>query len=340
MSFSNWKKQKKTSATSPVTQPVTKQTLAHSPDLPLVIKPTVSGIDLKKWVADNRPQVQQDLQDNGAILFRGFQVNSVEAFTAFSAAALEQFAAYKEGATPRTNLGAGVYTSTEFPNIEEIALHNELSYVKQPPNQLIFGCLVAPQVGGQTQIADMHKVAENIDPAIIDEFAARGGWMLRRNYHIDGQGGTGFGPTIQKAFETQDLAQIEQYCADADIRFLKISDATVRTEQVRAAVHSHPVSNAPIWFNHIAFWHPSSLCPKVRASMLEALKPEEFPYSTFYGDGTTIPDEVIAAIRAASHKQERKFDWQVGDVLLLDNWRVAHGRKPFEGARKVVVSMG
>jgi hypothetical protein len=35
-----------------------------------------------------------------------------------------------------------------------------------------------------------------------------------------------------------------------------------------------------------------------------------------------------------------RFDWQKGDVILLDNMLVAHARDPFEGPRKIVVAMG
>jgi hypothetical protein len=32
-------------------------------------------------------------------------------------------------------------------------------------------------------------------------------------------------------------------------------------------------------------------------------------------------------------------DWVAGDVLLIDNVLVAHGRRPFEGSRRVLVAM-
>lgn len=35
-----------------------------------------------------------------------------------------------------------------------------------------------------------------------------------------------------------------------------------------------------------------------------------------------------------------RFDWQRGDVVMLDNMLAAHARDPYEGPRKIVVAMG
>jgi alpha-ketoglutarate-dependent taurine dioxygenase len=44
-------------------------------------------------------------------------------------------------------------------------------------------------------------------------------------------------------------------------------------------------------------------------------------------------------IRGAYDSETVKFDWQRGDLLLVDNMLVAHGREPFTGNRKVLVAM-
>lgn len=317
-----------------MTKSYVRQFFNHLSSLPLVYKPAVPGMDLLKWFSSHLPMIEQDLLDYGTILFRGFGVSVLDDFTAFVNVSLKQTARYTEGATPRTSLGAGVYTATEFPMIQEIALHNELSYVSCPPKKLVFCCLTEPQEGGQTQIADVRKVAKRIDPVILNEFNERGGWMLRRNY------GVGFGPTIEKAFETDDHVKIKQYCEQANIAFIKISEKCIRTEQIRPAMHFHPVTREPVWFNHVAFWHHSSLCPKIRASMTQVLKIEEFPFLTCFADGSPIPDSYIKNIRQAYTAEQVMFDWQAGDVMLIDNWSVAHGRQPYSGARKIVVAMG
>ena len=65
----------------------------------------------------------------------------------------------------------------------------------------------------------------------------------------------------------------------------------------------------------------------------------QLPYQTYYGDGSDIEDSIVEMLRAAYRKEMVSFRWQQGDILMLDNMLVAHGRNPFTGPRKIVVGM-
>lgn len=307
--------------------------LFENTTLPIVFNDTRQH-DVSRWYSEHRHVIDQQLQQFGAVLFRNFKVDSLKDFESFTQSALGHVAKYVGAATPRTQLTQAIATSTEFPADQEIKLHNELSYEQTIPERLLFCCLDAPQTGGQTQLADVNAVYQAIDPQIIEEFERKGGWRLIRNYDC------GFGPDVLTGFGTTDKDAIKADCEQRDVKVEFLDTGVVRTIQNRPAVRAHAHTGLPLWINHIAFWHVSSLDPEQREILTSLFAIDELPYATLFGDGSEIPDEYIDNIRSAYRQSEVTFDWHQGDVLLLDNYRVAHGRKPFTGSRQIVVSMG
>ena len=66
---------------------------------------------------------------------------------------------------------------------------------------------------------------------------------------------------------------------------------------------------------------------------------EDLPNNTYYGDGSPIEPSVLDEIRDAYLKETVVFPWLKGDLLMLDNMLVAHGRAPFTEPRKILVGM-
>ena len=308
--------------------------LTPEEELPLVIEPRMPGVDLPEWARENADFIEKALLKNGGVLFRGFDVRGQEGFQSFLRSYPLELMHYIEGATPRTQLTDKVYTSTEFPANETIALHNELCYVNTWPMKILFFCAQAPPVGGETPIADVRKVYQLIDPEVRQRFFDKGGWMLMRNFSER------VGLPWQVSYRTEDKATVERYFRENGIGCEWLSDNRLRTRQVRPVAERHPVTREWCWFTHVSFWHVSSLDPTVREVMLRDLHEDGLPYATYYGDGTPIEDSVIAHVREAFGKATVAFPWQEGDLLLLDNMLTAHGRRPFEGPRKILTAMG
>jgi alpha-ketoglutarate-dependent taurine dioxygenase len=149
----------------------------------------------------------------------------------------------------------------------------------------------------------------------------------------------GFGVPWQQAFNTEDRTEVERYCARNGVEAEWPGGQTLRTRARREAVRRHPVTGEQVWFNHATFFHVTTLAQEVCAGLRELFEEPELPTNTYYGDGARIPDEVMAHLRACYRAEQRRFDWQLDDVLLVDNMLAAHGREPFSGPRRIAVAM-
>ncbi|HZE68258.1 MAG TPA: TauD/TfdA family dioxygenase [Pyrinomonadaceae bacterium] len=300
--------------------------------LPLVLEPTLDGLSLPLWTMSNRDLIFQKLRSHGGILFRGFNVSSVDEFERFLQSLAGDLLEYSYRSTPRSEVSGRIYTSTEYPAHQTIPLHNEMSYTRSWPMMLGFFCIEVAPEGGETPIADSRKVFNLIDPAIRERFV-RKNVMYVRNY------GDAMDLSWQDVFQTDDRAEVEAYCRKTEIEFEWKNKNKLRTRQVCQAVAKHPHTGELVWFNQAHLFHISSLESQVRDSLLASAGGDP-PRNAYYGDGTPIDERDLEEIRAAYAEETIVFPWQKRDILVLDNMLTAHGRRPYRGARKIVVGMG
>ncbi|MFI9323553.1 TauD/TfdA family dioxygenase [Kitasatospora aureofaciens] len=283
-------------------------------------------------LAERRQDIEARIGASGAVLLRGLDVRSAADLADVAAALGIEPMVERERFAPRTELGRGVYSSSEWPADEPMCMHHELSYAEKVPGLLLFGCLVAPAGGGRTEVADSQRVLEALPSELVDRFR-REGWLLTRSYHEVGVPWT-------EAFGTEDRAQVDAYCAAAGLEHEWLPGGRLRTRQRRAAVLRHPGTGRPVWFNQVAFLNERTLDPAIREYLVEVYGPSGLPFNTAYGEGGELSDDTVETINAAYRDASAGLPWQAGDVLLVDNLRMAHSRDPFRGEREVVVLLG
>jgi alpha-ketoglutarate-dependent taurine dioxygenase len=305
----------------------------HSEDsLPLLIQPAMDEVDLLSWATNNRDLLNKHLLKYGGILFRNFALQTADDFERLITSISGDLLEYRERSSPRSQITGNVYTSTDHPADQSIFLHNENSYQQAWPRQIFFFCKLPAQEGGETPIADVRKVYERIDPAIRERFRQKK-VMYVRNF------GDGFGLSWQTVFQTDDKQAVEEYCRKSGMQCEWKDGNRLRTRRIGQAVARHPSTGEMLWFNHATFFHVTTLEAPIREALLAQLKEEDLPSNTYYGDGSPIEDTVLAELRAAYMQETVAFPWQKGDVLMLDNMAVAHGRAPFAGKRQVLTGM-
>ena len=299
---------------------------------PLVLSPAVESLDLVAWAAANGADIERQLLIHGALLFRGFNLRSPEQFAKFTSTISPELLEYSERAAPRAEVYSKVYTSTTFPADQPIPLHHEMSYSHNWPTKIWFYCDQPAGHGGRTPIAADREVFGLIDPRIKERFIEKK-VMYVRNF------GEGVDLPWQEVFQTENRAEVEDYCRRSRMEFKWRGQDRLQTRQVRQAIVTHPVTGDTVWFNHAHMFHVSNLDPLVRRSLLAEFKEDELPRNAFYGDGTPIETSVLDEIREVYRKASVAFDWQKGDVLMLDNFLASHGREPYRGPRRILVTM-
>jgi amino acid adenylation domain-containing protein len=306
--------------------------LAPGMTLPLVLRPDAEEIDLVEWAANNREFIEAKLLEHGAILFRGFNVNSTREFESLASATCpDLFGDY--GDLPREEFGGKVYGSTPYPADERILFHNESSHMHRWPMLIWFYCVKAAESGGETPIVDCREIYKSMDPGIRDRFEQKG-LMYVRNFT------EGLDVSWQRFFQTDDRSAVEDYCRRASIDFQWTGNNGLRIRQLSPAVVKHPQTGEFVFFNQIQLHHVSCLPPSVQESLRSIVDPQDFPRNVYYGDGSPIQDSVIRYITDLYDKLAISFEWQERDVLMLNNMLVAHSRNPFSGSRKIVVALG
>src|SRR5262249_50294149 len=138
--------------------------------LPLLLTPAVKGLDVFGWIANRREWLTTQLFTYGALLFRGFNIETLEDFEKFIGVLSPELLDYSYRSTPRSQLSGRIYSSTEYPAHQSIPLHNELAYSRAWPMKLWFYCAEKATQGGETPIADSRGVYRRIPVSIREEF--------------------------------------------------------------------------------------------------------------------------------------------------------------------------
>lgn len=319
-----------------------KSDFLHSDEkLPCLVEPdgerVASPEALVAWAEEHRSLLDKWLHRDGGLLLRGFGIDTPDAFRAVAVAVRPELVNYLGGDSPRSSVGDRVYTSTEFPPDMEIGLHNELSYTRWWPSCVFFCCMVAAERGGETHIADGRRVLAGLDPAVRERFSTRG---VNYRQHLRDAGVSGPGKSWQESFETHRRAEVERVCDEQEMEF-HWTDRGLRTAVHNPGVLTHPATGEACWFNQADMWHATFDTVKAQEDVGEDDVRDEEPLGCHatYGDGSEIPRADLEAVRSACGRSEVAFPWRTGDLLVLDNILTMHGRKPFEGARRVLVAM-
>jgi alpha-ketoglutarate-dependent taurine dioxygenase len=275
--------------------------------------------------------LEEKLLHHGGLLFRGFGVRSEERFESFAAAICPEL--YGEyGDLPKADTGQ-IYEATPYPPEETILFHNESSHTDRWPMRQFFFCQQPAARGGETPVVDCRAIHRALPEEILEPFE-RLGLLYTRNFV------EGMDVSWRQFFGTDDRSRVESYCRDNGIGWEWGDGDRLHISQKSPAVARHPDTGEAVFFNQIQLHHASCLPPEVRRAMVSAFGEDGLPRNVYYGDGSPIDDRTVARVLEIYWQQSVAFEWQQGDVLMVDNMLVAHARNPYVGPRRTLVALG
>jgi alpha-ketoglutarate-dependent taurine dioxygenase len=198
------------------------------------------------------------------------------------------------------------------PGDHAIPLHSENSTTPFAPDLVWFYCAKAAATGSQTTVADGYRVWNALTPAARRAFSAQDVVFAREVpgpiwrtmvSHLMG------GAKRPQDVEFADLHRI--LGGDPALTLESRPGGAVYYAFRTPAVHRTRFGDRPAFCN-------SLLNPGTE----HYAKPE-----LTFADGSPVPDALLAEVAEAGEAVTEEIDWRDGDVVVVDNTRVMHGRR-------------
>ncbi len=331
--------------------------------LPLVISPENDGKSkeqLMEWIAGNKSIIDEKLTESGAVLFRGFDIQSPNDFESVAKTIDSDLKDDYLGTSPRDKKTDFVFSASELPPHYPIMQHCEMSFLPSAPRRLFFYCNIEPEYGGETPICDFRKVYKDLDAKVKEEFERKGVKHIRNYSSPDDKSKNGFQlKNWSEMFLTKDKSVIEKKCVDNDIICEWKDNDGLRLINKNDGIKTHPKTGEKVWFNHTQVFHVSAAAEEYHRIHKRQKRWETFKYSMLlelmtwhkkatknpndqsmhvtFGDDSPIPDQYVEHIQDIIWKNMVIQSWKKGDIICLDNFSTSHGRLPYYGPREIMV---
>lgn len=302
---------------------------------PLAHCPTRTDISLEEtlsWARDHAEQLVAQVEQHGAVLFRGFPINGAEDFDAFIRAfGLGSFT-YAESLSNavRVNKTDLVFTANEAPPEVSIFLHHEMAQTPLFPAQLFFCCEIAAAQGGQTPLCRSDVVLRELTRLAPDFVAALAQHGVRYSNTMPAEDdlASGQGRSWKSTLSVDGRATAETRLKELGYDFEWLGDGALRaTTPVLPAIRTLQ-DGRKVFFNQLIAAFRGWKDAGTDGSKVITL-----------GDGAALDASGINLAIELGDQYSFDLAWQAGDVALVDNYLVMHGRRPFEGQRRVLVSL-
>ena len=308
-------------------------------------QPVEAGMSEEDWVVANKEKLLEELEANGAIWLRGMELmKTKEGFARFY-----ELLGLNPCQDPLASVGAravvskkgAMYEAVNKPSRAKffVGMHNESTFKRT--NRLgAFVCFKAAETGGEFLLLDGQKMLAEMDPEVRQRMYERGVRFSNAElpfFDFLRQAGP-LKEVLQPVFQTvASLGVAAKIDMELELKWDENEKDGLRLQAFsppQSPVNRHPATGKPAWFCNV---HSHSRYLRDRrdgTDLAETSGASKLNVTDmFYGDGTPISVEDLEHIDQLTMKNLVYVPMSEGDVVLVDNYQVMHGRDVFTGER-------
>ena len=236
-------------------------------------------------------------EEKGAILFRNFDIDSKN---------LRQFTdIFTESYSGDAYRRAQRFDSKVIRNVDggaqAVLLHSEASFTPAWPELIWFLCIKPPCKAGSTIVCDGAAVYDALSQETKNFFLLN---PIRYDLKIPIEKKIPGKPNHPWMFKVPGAGNAQ----------INWEEGAVNVTQIRPAITEGRKGGMICFANHLIIEMDSE--PQlVKRSLI---------------DGMDIPSHIMSEIKKVSDSKTLEITWEAGDLLMLDNKRLMHGRRAFE----------
>lgn len=303
--------------------------------------------ELAQWpglLSAQQESLSELLLAHGGVLLRGLPIASAADFELLAAEFLPVQEAYIGGVSRRSRVHNNVYNTTEAPPDVVIEQHLEATHTPNPPERIVFNCQVAPQRAGETPLASFVELYDALPAAITqplegEEVAYTRELMDRESRLYQ----------LLPATVTQSLALSWQEVSGCDdfLGAREVLEAAgyevslrgkrrLRTRCCQPVISAHPQTGRKRWYLSDQITRQLPWLTRLGRRALRSQLGMEFALAS----GRQFAPGVLDLVHDTVARVRFGFRWQEGDLLVLDNQQMSHGRNTFAGERLILTAFG
>ena len=272
----------------------------------------------RSYPASSHAEIKHTLREKGWILLR-HEHYDVQRFSELMTALCQKLT-YDPARENITQQSQKVDAGTQA-----VGLHIENGTTPLPPDIIAFFSEVSASQGSQTTVCDGHAVWNSLSEPLKQKFAA----PMTISRYLPKQ-------IWQKYVATAfNIAEADTVTWEDLNKFIQMIPGQAISPAHEGGVEYH------LQMNMIRHDNLKGV-PAFANTILGPSYNYQKPKFTF-ADGREISQELIAELAQLCEQHTQEIDWQDGDVAIIDNKRLMHGRReilvPLE-QRKLYISMG